>query len=154
VKSVLFGDTWTEEERKEALALKGPIVIIGASGFIGAKLFFSLIQLRSDVYAASRSINSSWRLLKLPEEAKPHHFFNLDITNYNILLEHFQRLKPRTVFNLSAYGSYERQNDPDQIHKVNYLGTLNIIKALQDLGCDAFVQAGSSSEYGVRYANA
>jgi nucleoside-diphosphate-sugar epimerase/glycosyltransferase involved in cell wall biosynthesis len=152
MKRVLFGDTWTEEERKEALALKGPIIIIGASGFIGAKLFFSLIQLRSDVYAASRSINSSWRLLKLPPEAKPHNFLNLDITHYNALLEQLQRLKPRTVFNLSAYGSYERQNDPDQIHKVNYLGTLNIIKALQDLGCDAFVQAGSSSEYGLNCA--
>jgi len=145
----LFSDIWTDEQRKEAMSLKGPILVIGASGFIGAKLFFSLIKLRNDVYAASRSIKASWRLLKLPSQAMPQNFVNLDVTDPKSINEVFQRIKPRTIFNLSAYGAYERQNDAGHIHEVNYTGTLNLIKALQDLGCDAFVQAGSSSEYGL-----
>ena len=41
---------------------------------------------------------------------------------------------------------------PAQIHAVNYIGTLNLLQALQETGCDAFVQAGSSSEYGYNCA--
>jgi dolichol-phosphate mannosyltransferase len=59
------------------------------------------------------------------------------------------QLKPRTVFNVAAYGGYERQGDALRIHKVNYLGVLHLIRSLLEHGCDAFVQAGSSSEYGL-----
>ncbi len=54
-----------------------------------------------------------------------------------------------TVFNLAAYGGYARQVDVEKIHKTNYFGTLNLLRALGDTGCRAFVQAGSSSEYGL-----
>ena len=60
--------------------------------------------------------------------------------------------RPRTIFNLAAYGAYERQSAVAQIHTVNYIGTLNLITALRDTGCDAFVQAGTSSEYGLNCA--
>jgi nucleoside-diphosphate-sugar epimerase/glycosyltransferase involved in cell wall biosynthesis len=60
--------------------------------------------------------------------------------------------RPRTIFNLAAYGGYERQNVAAQIHTVNYVGTLNLVTALRDTGCDAFVQAGTSSEYGLNCA--
>lgn len=147
--SKIFDDIWTTEQKSDAMALRGPIVVIGASGFIGAKLFFSLIQLRSDVYAASRSVNNSWRMLQFPDQVKSENLLNLDITDISDVRRQFQRLKPRTVINLSAYGAYERQRDPAQIHTVNYLGVLNLIQVLQDEGCDAFIQAGSSSEYGL-----
>jgi dolichol-phosphate mannosyltransferase len=60
--------------------------------------------------------------------------------------------RPQTIFNLAAYGAYERQSAVAQIHKVNYIGTLNLITVLRDTGCDAFVQAGTSSEYGLNSA--
>jgi nucleoside-diphosphate-sugar epimerase len=145
----LFSDNWSHSQKADALSLQGPILIVGGSGFIGAKLFYSLLNLRNDVYAASRSISSSWRFLKLPDNARPHNLVNLDIANEKSVSEVFQKIKPRTVFNLSAYGAYERQDDAELIHQVNYIGTLNIIRALQNWGCDAFVQAGSSSEYGL-----
>ena len=59
--------------------------------------------------------------------------------------------RPRTIFNLAAYGGYERQNAAARIHTVNYLGTLNLVER-RDAGCDAFVQAGTSSEYGLNCA--
>jgi len=118
--------------------------VIGASGFIGAKLFFSLARLRSDVFAVSRQVESSWRLLHCPYGNR----IALDITVPQEVDDAIKRHRPRTVFNLSAYGAYERQNAVRRIHQVNYTGTLNLVQSLTETGCDAFVQAGTSSEYG------
>src|SRR5207244_6937110 len=62
----LCSDTWTEVDREDVQKLSGPIWVVGASGFIGAKLFFSLARTRSDVFAVSDLVESSWRLLHSP----------------------------------------------------------------------------------------
>ncbi len=140
----LWTDTWTEAERDEARKLQGPIWVVGASGFIGAKLFFSLARLRGDVFAVSRQVESSWRLLHCPYGNR----ITLDLTEADEVDAAVKKYRPRTIFNLSAYGAYERQSAVRRIHEVNYLGTLNLIQSLGETGCDAFVQAGTSSEYG------
>jgi dolichol-phosphate mannosyltransferase len=144
----LWNDNWLEAEREEALRLQGPIWIVGASGFIGAKLFFSLSRLRPDVFAVSRQVEASWRLLHCPYPNR----IALDITQPREVDAAIKKYRPRTVFNLSAYGAYERQTTPERIHEVNYSGTRNLIQALLESGCDAFVQAGTSSEYGLNCA--
>ena len=144
----LWTDNWSEADREDARRLQGPIWVLGASGFIGANLFFSLSRLRPDVFAVSRQVESSWRLLHAPYPNR----IALDITQPHEVAAAIKKYRPRTVFNLSAYGAYERQNAPDRIHEVNYAGTLNLIQALLESGCDAFVQAGTSSEYGLNCA--
>jgi nucleoside-diphosphate-sugar epimerase/glycosyltransferase involved in cell wall biosynthesis len=144
----LWTDNWTEDDREQARKLQGPIWVVGGSGFIGAKLFFSLSRLRPDVYAVSRHVEASWRLLHCPYPNR----IALDVTQAREVVAAVKKYRPRTVFNLSAYGAYERQNVAEYIHEVNYTGTLNLIQALTDVGCDAFVQAGTSSEYGVNSA--
>jgi len=144
----LCADNWTATDREDARKLQGPIWVVGASGFIGAKLFFSLAQVRPDVFAVSRRVESSWRLLHSPFPNR----ITLDITNRHEVEGAIKKHRPRTVFNLSAYGAYERQIAPERIHEVNYIGTLNLINCLQESGCDAFVQAGTSSEYGINCA--
>ena len=145
----LFENTLTAADEAEIRRLQGPILVVGASGFIGANLFFALSKLRPDVYAASRQPLRSWRLLPFASGTNRRHFLALDITQPEAVKECIELLKPRTVFNLSAYGAYERQNDGYRIHQVNYLGVHNLMQALFESGCDAFVQAGSSSEYGL-----
>ena len=144
----LWADNWSDADRDDALRLQGPIWVVGATGFIGAKLFFSLSRLRPDVFAVSRQVEASWRLLHCPYPNR----IALDITHPREVLTAVKRHRPRTVFNLSAYGAYERQNVPERIHDVNYSGTLNLVQALLESGCDAFVQAGTSSEYGLNCA--
>lgn len=144
----LWSDLWTDQDRESARKLQGPIWVVGASGFIGAKLFFSLARLRSDVFAVSRQPESSWRLLHCPYGNR----ISLDVTDAAAIEAAVKKHRPRTIFNLSAYGAYERQNAAHRIHEVNYTGTLNLILALAESGCDAFVQAGTSSEYGYNCA--
>jgi polyisoprenyl-phosphate glycosyltransferase len=143
--SVLYKNTWKSEEIEEAKKLMGPVLIVGASGFIGANLFFALSQLRNDVFACSRNPQKSWRLSGVDSTR----LINTDITNYEQVKRTINDIRPQTVFNLSAYGSYARQADTEKIHQTNYIGTLNLIRALSEKGCSAFVQAGSSSEYGL-----
>jgi dolichol-phosphate mannosyltransferase len=144
----LWIDNWSDLDREHARKLQGPIWVVGASGFIGAKLFFSLARLRPDVFAVSRQVEASWRLLHCPYPNR----IALDITSARDVDAAVTKHRPRTVFNLSAYGAYERQVNSSQIHDVNYFGTLNLITTLQESGCDAFVQAGTSSEYGLNCA--
>ena len=144
----LFSDNWTEADREEARKLPGPIWVVGASGFIGANLFFSLSKARSDVFAVSENVENSWRLLNSPYSNR----IACDISQARVVDTAVRRSRPRTVFNLAAYGAYERQSAAEPIHQVNYIGTLNLITALREVGCDAFVQAGTSSEYGLNSA--
>jgi len=142
---ILYSDTWTTQDQQEIRRLHGPILIVGVSGFIGANLYFGLSKYRDDVYGCSRNPKRNWRL----SEAPGRNLISLDITNHEQLKFALNKLRPRTIFNVSAYGGYARQSDSDTIHKVNYLGTNNILRVLSELGCDAFVHSGSQSEYGL-----
>ena len=144
-KDILYIPTWGSQQIEEALLLPGPILIFGASGFIGANLFHSLRTLRDDVYAVSRNPQKSWRLSGIQSTR----LINADIIDFEQVNKVLTNLKPQSVFNLSAYGAYARQTDIEKIHLTNYIGTLNIMRSLMDNSCSAFVQAGTSSEYGI-----
>ncbi len=128
--------------------LPGPILIVGASGFVGANLFFRVLAQRDDVFACSRRPKNSWRLSFL-DKSLASRLISADITDYQRIKSVLTMLKPRTVFGLAAYGSYSRQVDAGKIHMTNYIGALNLVRILSETGCDAFVHAGSSSEYGL-----
>jgi nucleoside-diphosphate-sugar epimerase/glycosyltransferase involved in cell wall biosynthesis len=56
--------------------------------------------------------------------------------------------KARTVFNLVAYGAYSFEQDPALIYRTNLELVVGLAERLRHQGLAAFVQAGSSSEYG------
>jgi dolichol-phosphate mannosyltransferase len=141
---IIYRNIWMDKQIDEVRQLSGPILVIGASGFIGANLFHGINQIRNDVYACSRNPQKSWRLAGVANKQ----LVNLDIIDYEILQRIIKKLKPQTVFNLAAYGAYSRQSNVEKIHFTNYIGTLNLLRAVSEYGCTAFVQAGTSSEYG------
>lgn len=144
----IYSKSLTASEITDIHELAGPILIFGASGFIGANIFLTLSQHRSDVYGCSRNIRNNWRF----KNYHSNNLINSDITNYANLIDLIINLKPKTVFNLSSYGGHFHQTDREKIHQINYMGTLNLTRILSTLGCKAFVQAGSSSEYGLNCA--
>src|SRR5450759_2948698 len=141
---IIYRNIWTDKQIDEVRQLSGPILVIGASGFIGANLFHSINQIRTDVFACSRNPQKSWRLTGIASTQ----LVNLDIIDYEVLQRVIKKLKPQTVFNMAAYGAYSRQGNVEKIHFTNYIGTLNLLRAVSEYGCTAFVQAGTSSEYG------
>jgi polyisoprenyl-phosphate glycosyltransferase len=140
-----YSNIWSHNDITQAERLHGPILIVGASGFIGANLFFSLTKFRDDVLACSRTPRSSWRLAPVASSK----LVSVDITQFERVRNMIQLHRPRTIFNISAYGGYARQTDADLIHRTNYLGTLNLLRAASEIGCDAFIHTGTSSEYGL-----
>ncbi len=129
-------------------ALKGPIFVFGASGFIGANLFKDIFKVRKDVYALTHDSQKAWRLklLNVPSENIVH----CDIVSKVSVEDTFENFKPKTIFNLAAYGAYSKQKDATLTYETNVLGTHNL---LENLSSDAvYVHAGSSSEYGYNCA--
>jgi polyisoprenyl-phosphate glycosyltransferase len=126
------------------LALKGPIFVFGASGFIGANLFKEILRVRKDVYALTHDAQRAWRLklLNIPSE----NIIHCDIVSKVSVQDTFEAFEPKTIFNLAAYGAYSKQKDATLTYETNVLGTHNILECLSQ---DAvYIHAGSSSEYG------
>lgn len=129
--------------------LNGPIFVFGASGFIGANLFEQLFKARqqtglTDVFALTHDATKAWRLklLDVPAENIVH----CDITSNASVQEVIERYKPKTIFNLAAYGAYSKQKNVNLTYETNVLGTVNILEnCTPDM---VYIHAGSSSEYG------
>ena len=123
--------------------LQGPILVLGASGFVGANLFTTLLASRTDVYGTT-SRTPAWRLADRPEA----HVRVVDLlidSNLDSLLD---QIKPRTVFNCVAYGAYSFETDRSLIYRTNFEFLTRLLPRLHARSIAMFVQAGSSSEYG------
>lgn len=123
--------------------LQGPILILGASGFIGANLMRTLLHYRPDVYGTT-SRKPAWRLEGLPD----NRVVQIDLLIESNLDQLIEEIKPRTVFNCVAYGAYSFETESQLIYRTNFNLISQLLPRLQQAGVVAFVQAGSSSEYG------
>lgn len=123
--------------------LKGPILIIGASGFVGNNIFRSLSAQRQDVYGTTYK-GTSWRLT----DVNPTKIKYFDSCDHNICSSLLDTLRPLTVFDCSSFGAYSFETNISKVHETNYLGLINILEKLRTQPIEAYIHAGSSSEYG------
>ena len=130
--------------------LQGPILVLGAGGFLGINLLKMLLARRSDVYGVSQSPHNNWRFLanRIPQ----HQLRACDIEDFSLLTQLLEEVRPRTVFHLAAYGAYSKQSEYRKIYRTNFNALLDIVEILKRQGFAALVQAGSSSEYGLNAA--
>jgi len=128
-------------------ALQGPILVSGASGFIGANLFKLINGVRDDVYAVVRS-EKNWRLA----DAKEDHVIAVDLNDYAAVKNLINSVAPKTVFDCAAYGAYSFEKEASLIYQTNFLSIVNFIELLSEQPFAAFIHAGSSSEYGTNSA--
>ena len=122
-------------------------LITGASGFIGACLARRLVKKRSEVHVFLRQKSKSWRLDGVLDRLFIH---NVDLTDRESVKKAVREIEPGTIYHLAAYGGYRKQIDVKRIVETNLTGTINIIDACAAVGVDIFVNAGTSSEYGVK----
>lgn len=128
-------------------SLKGPILVIGSSGFIGANLLRSCLKNRDDVVGTFFS-GDAWRLHDIP--AANSAFLNLqDPVSVHSLL---YRVKPKIVFDCSSFGAYSFEQDFERIHSTNYMSFIRVMEEVTELDLCAYIHAGSSSEYGLNAA--
>lgn len=60
------------------------------------------------------------------------------------------RVRPDWIFHLAVYGAYPRQATWTTMVETNIVGTMNLLEAATSVGFEAFVNTGSSSEYGLK----
>jgi len=122
-----------------------PVVITGCSGFVGANLAIAVAARGAPVIGIESPSGIDWRTRGLPgvEVAR------LDLCRPEDVRAFVERVQPLAIFNCAAYGAYSVQADPARIFDVNLLAVRHLLEAVRHVpGFRAFVQAGSSSEYG------
>lgn len=127
--------------------LHGPILVLGASGFIGANLFKQISSYRSDVYAVVRK-EKNWRLVDVSEDQ----IIAVDLTDSIATKNLIANIAPQTIFDLVAYGAYSFEQQSEKIYETNFLSLVNLVQLLAKKPISAFIHAGSSSEYGLNSA--
>jgi len=122
-------------------------IITGATGFIGANLARRLVRAGDEVHLLVRPGSDPWRIETIRTEARVH---EVDLGDEAALSRIVAEIRPDRVFHLAAYGAYPHQTDLRRMVATNITGTINLVAACLKTGFEAFVNTGSSSEYGFK----
>ena len=129
---------------KHILSLEGPILVLGASGFIGANLVKMLLSKREDVYGVCR-LTKGWRL----DGVDNKNIMFADVNDSIAIKNLINTISPRTVFDFISYGAYSFENSHEIVYQTNFLSLTNIVTLLEEKEVSAYIHAGTSSEYGL-----
>ena len=124
------------------------VLLTGGNGFIGATCARRLIGDGNELHLLLLPSFEPWRLKDLAGHYRP---CLVDLRDAEGVERVVKEVRPEWVFHLAAYGAYSWQTDVRRIFETNVLGTLNLFEACRRLGFDAFVNTGSSSEYGCKH---
>lgn len=122
-------------------------LVTGAAGFIGASLVRHLLADGHDIVAVERPDGATWRLAEIADDAQ---VVDLDLLDDDAIRETVSRHRPQWIFHLAAHGAYSWQRDCERIMQTNLVSTVRLLAACEAEGFEAFVHAGSSSEYGFK----
>jgi nucleoside-diphosphate-sugar epimerase len=122
-------------------------LVTGAGGFLGANLVEHLTRAGHEVLALARPGGSSWRLQEI---ATPARTLKLDLRDSDAIERAVAKNKPDWIFHLAAHGAYSWQSELERMIAVNIGATAALLAAARKAGVQAFVNAGSSSEYGLK----
>jgi nucleoside-diphosphate-sugar epimerase len=118
-------------------------LITGAAGFIGSVLARRCVEEGHEVHLLVRPESTRWRIENLSTE-----LHEASVTDAATVTAIVGSVRPDWIFHLAAYGGSEAQSDTKRMVDVNVHGTMNVLRAGLETGFRAFVNAGSSSEYG------
>jgi nucleoside-diphosphate-sugar epimerase len=120
-------------------------VVTGGTGFVGANLVRRLVADGLEVHLLVRPSRATWRIEDLLGDVVLH---EVDLGDAGSVEAVLSDVRPESVFHLAQQGGYSWQTDAKAIVATNVLGTINLVDAARKVGVGAFVNTGTSSEYG------
>lgn len=123
------------------------VLVTGGTGFVGANLARRLLADGHEVHLLVRPGHDPWRLAGVLDDLRLH---RAGLADAEGVARAVAEAKPEWVFHLAVSGAYSWQNDLRQIVETNFTGTINLLEACLPHGFAAFVNTGSSSEYGFK----
>lgn len=123
------------------------VLITGAGGFIGANLTRRMVSMGHQVHVLLHPQSNSWRLKDIFSSITIH---SKDLKDSIGVRQILASVKPEWIFHLAVHGAYSWQNQDGEILSTNVLGTINLLQNAIEQGFDAFINTGSSSEYGFK----
>lgn len=122
-------------------------LMTGGTGFVGANLVRRLLDDGHEVHLLVRPGYNPWRVEEVRGEVRLHlaHLHDADAVGRVV-----NTANPDWVFHLAAHGAYSWQTGAAEIVRTNYLGTVALADACVKHGVAAFINTGSSSEYGFK----
>ena len=118
------------------------ILITGGTGFVGASLVRRMIMRGHEVHVIARSSNVG-RIAEVADHVRVH---CADLTDADATREAVTAARPEVVLHFAAHPALPQEVDEAEVllHTVKPL--VNLVSACR--GCELFINAGSSSEYG------
>jgi dolichol-phosphate mannosyltransferase len=123
------------------------VLITGGTGFVGANLARRVLRDGHETHLMVRQPHQSWRLDEIAADVRLH---EADLEDREAARRVVSGVKPDWVFHLAAYGAYPTQTGFERMVATNLMGSVTLLDACQESGVEAFVQTGSSSEYGYK----
>jgi nucleoside-diphosphate-sugar epimerase len=123
------------------------IFLTGAGGFVGANMARRLLKEGHEVHISVRKSTNAWRLEDVIRELNTH---EADITDLSGISKTIKAVSPEAIIHMATYGAYPTiQKDVQKILDTNYTGTINLIRACDQVRYETFINTSSSSEYGL-----
>ena len=130
------------------------ILVTGAAGFIGSTLCEALLA-RGDRVVALDNFNDfysperKWSNIAGFRDHDRCRLIDADITDAEGLNALFEGERPDGVAHLAAYGNVRYSIGRAPLYTaVNIVGSVNLLEAAREFGCNRFVFASTSSAYG------
>jgi len=120
-------------------------LITGGNGFIGSHLVNKLIKRGKNIHVVVKNKKYNWRFDNVDKIEIKY----LDITDYSELKKYVDKIKPDYILHLAGYVNTSRTLESyEKLMDVNFKGTYNLLKALNNIDYKIFINTGSSDEYG------
>lgn len=124
--------------------LSDPVLVTGASGFIGSALTERLVDMGTQVHCLLLPDDPGTHLQRTRDRVQIH---RADLVDQEDLERVIREVQPETILHLAAVGVTDINVDLALAVRVNVEGTLNLLHAL-DGAYKVFVNTGTCHEYG------
>lgn len=125
-----------------------PVLVTGATGFIGSHLTRRLVDDGARVHALTSTVSSVYpvRLLDVRDRITLH---AANLNDSGAISAVAESVDPTIVFHLGAYTHVGKSwTRIDECIQTNIHGTVNLLQALQSRNCDRIVYTSTSEVYG------